>query len=128
MRKVAAWALGLLLLGTNVWAMEKETKELWSGSIYTSTFRFGICYTKSGQARGVLHLTTLYGQTDEYHFYGQMKNGSLDLRHSSGHHAVGEIIAADRVKGTITLGTGRKVNFKGKRAVGVSLTDDCAPR
>ena len=102
--------------------------ELWSGSIYTSTFKCGFCFSQNGKARGVLQLKTFYGQVDTYHLYGTIKNNKVDLRHSSGHHVQGEILSDQAVKGSITLGTGRTIDFKGQRKQGVRLAkSDCAP-
>ncbi|MBQ7608617.1 MAG: hypothetical protein IJU76_11705 [Desulfovibrionaceae bacterium] len=107
---------------------EKESTELWTGSILTSTFRCGFCFTQSGKARGVLLLKTAFGQIDEYHLYGSMKNGHLDVRHSSGHHVTGHIVDKKHVKGSIQLGSGRKFSFSGKRETNVRLVpEDCAP-
>ncbi|MBR4741785.1 MAG: hypothetical protein IK079_02645 [Desulfovibrio sp.] len=118
-------SLALIFLGSNVYASEKT--ELWSGSIYTSTFRCGICTRPDGQARGVLLLKTMFGQVDVYHLYGSIKNGKMDLRHSSGHHVQGVVTGPESVKGTITLGTGRVISFTGKRKLNVPLTADCSP-
>ncbi|MCR5813480.1 MAG: hypothetical protein K6G15_03160 [Desulfovibrio sp.] len=104
-----------------------ERQELWSGSIYTSKFRCGFCFSPKGDARGVLLLRTAYGQVDVYHLYGTIAHGHVDVRHSSGHHVVGDILG-EEVEGSITLGTGRTISFKGKRKTGVPLApEDCAP-
>ncbi|MCR4666830.1 MAG: hypothetical protein K5657_06000 [Desulfovibrio sp.] len=107
---------------------DDERQELWSGSIYTSTFRCGFCFARDGRARGVLLLKTLFGQVDEYHLYGTIRNGHVDVRHSSGHHVVGDILSDNSIKGQITLGTGKVISFKGKRSTEARLAqDDCAP-
>ncbi|MBO4368843.1 MAG: hypothetical protein J5803_01895 [Desulfovibrio sp.] len=108
---------------------EEERKELWSGTIYTSTFRCGFCFAKNGQARGVLLLKTLFGQVDVYHLYGTISaNGRVDVRHSSGHHVVGQAYPDNSVKGSITLGSGKTLSFTGKRTQNVRLApSDCAP-
>ena len=130
-RQWLAIVMGFVLLGASpVFArgQEAEETELWTGTIYTSSFRCGFCTTKSGKARGVLLLKTVFGQVDEYHLYGTMRDGHLDVRHSSGHHVKGKIVSSTRVKGTITLGSGKTIAFKGKRKTGVRLKfSDCAP-
>ena len=104
-----------------------ERQELWSGSIYTSKFRCGFCFSPTGKARGVLLLRTAYGQVDVYHLYGSISQGHVDVRHSSGHHVLGDI-QGDSVTGSITLGSGRTISFKGKRQTGMALApEDCAP-
>ncbi|MBO4334296.1 MAG: hypothetical protein J5846_00475 [Desulfovibrio sp.] len=124
-----AWLVlpSLVLAKDPVQDSAKERQELWSGSIYTSKFRCGFCFSPTGKARGVLLLRTLYGQVDVYHLYGSISQGHVDVRHSSGHHVVGDI-QGDTVTGSITLGSGRTISFKGKRQTGQSLApDDCAP-
>ena len=118
----------VLLFCTEEFAQAKERTELWQGSIYTSTFRCGFCFSESGKARGVLLLKTLYGQVDEYHLYGTITKNFVDVRHSSGHHVTGEILQDGSVRGSITLGTGRTISFKGRRSTDVRLaSEDCAP-
>ena len=108
-------------------ASAQERQELWSGSIYTSKFRCGFCFADNGKARGVLLLRTLTGQVDVYHLYGTISGNHVDVRHSSGHHVLGDILG-NEVEGSITLGTGRTISFQGKRETRVQLApDDCAP-
>ncbi|MBQ7585370.1 MAG: hypothetical protein IJU40_03875 [Desulfovibrionaceae bacterium] len=105
-----------------------EQTELWVGTIYTSKFKCGFCFSPSGKARGVLFLKPPFGEVDVYHLYGTFKNGKVDARHSSGHHVKGQVLPGNKVKGKIRLGDGRRVSFKGTRIQGVRLAkEDCAP-
>lgn len=107
---------------------QDEQQELWVGTIYTSKFKCGFCFSKNGKARGVLLLRAPFGQVDVYHLYGTYKNGIVDVRHSSGHHVRSKVVDGEKVKGKIRLGDGRKVSFKGKRVFGAPLDpSDCAP-
>ena len=76
----------------------------------------------------MLLLRTAYGQVDVYHFYGTHSDGFVDARHSSGHHVHVDLVSPDAIEGSITLGSGRTMNFEGKRRTGVRLAaEDCAP-
>ena len=104
-----------------------ESTELWTGRVYTSSYRFAICTQRNGRTRGVLNLHTMAGDVDVYHFVGETKNGMIEMRHSSGHHVVAQPLPDGTVRGSISLKGGRTVSFKGKRQSGVRVTDDCAP-
>ncbi|MDR1856985.1 MAG: hypothetical protein LBR22_07480 [Desulfovibrio sp.] len=105
-----------------------ETKELWTGSLYTSTYRVGLCFSPKGTLRGVVHLRLMSGQVDVYHINGTVKDGRVTASHSSGHSFTGRLVAPDRVKGRIVLKSGRKIDLEGTRHRGVSLApEDCAP-
>lgn len=104
-----------------------EIRELWSGSLYTSTYKAGVCIAPDGKVRGVLLLRTMGGKTDTYHFYGSLENGIIRASHGSGHRFAGSFASADEVQGTITLKSGRSINMTGKREHNVELTESCRP-
>ncbi|MCR5561950.1 MAG: hypothetical protein K6F46_01060 [Desulfovibrio sp.] len=105
-----------------------EVSELWSGSLFTSTYRVGVCFSSTGHARGVLHLKLRGGQLDVYHFTGTIKGKDVEVSHPSGHRFKGRIVSADSVEGVIRLKNGMKIKLKGKRRLGIPLApDDCAP-
>lgn len=105
-----------------------EVRELWTGSLYTSTFRMGMCFSARGKVRGVLHLHLANGQVDVYHFYGSVKDNVVAASHSSGHILHGRLSAPDKVEGMINLKNGMKIKFEGKRIYDVPLaSEDCAP-
>lgn len=105
-----------------------EVTELWTGSLYTSTFRVGLCFSAQGKVRGVLHLHLANGQVDVYHFEGSVKDNAIEASHPSGHKFKGRLSAPDKVEGTISLKNGMKIKLEGKRVQDVPLaSEDCAP-
>lgn len=105
----------------------KELHELWSGALYTSTYKAGVCIDPAGKVRGVLLVRTMGGAVDPYHFSGSMENGIIRATHSSGHTFKGSFASDNEVQGTITLKSGRNISMSGKREHNVPLTDRCRP-
>lgn len=104
-----------------------EQRELWSGSILTSSYRVGLCIKASGEARGVLLLRSLGGDTDTYHLYGTVQNGQITLRHASGHR-IDARYEGNRVKGKAFLRQGKRFNLDARKTVNAPLApDDCRP-
>ena len=109
-------------------AAKEERRELWTGSLYTSTYRIGLCVKPSGEARGVVLLRIYNGDVDVYHVEGTVRNGRITARHHSGHTFEGKYDSSDRASGTITLKSGRRISLKAKRTPDARLTeDDCRP-
>lgn len=104
-----------------------ETRELWTGDLYSSSYRAGLCLGSDGKVRGVLLLRVPSGKVDVYHFHGEHGGGRVSARHSSGHSFNGEFDGEDKVSGTIKLKSGFTVKLKGQRTQGVELTDTCRP-
>ena len=105
-----------------------EVSELWTGSLFTSTYRVGVCFSSAGRARGVLHLRLRGGQLDVYHFTGTIRGMDVEVSHHSGHRFKGRIVSADSVEGIIRLKNGMEIKLKGKRRIDVPLApDDCSP-
>ncbi len=104
-----------------------EATELWTGSLYSSTFRAALCFSAQGAVRGVLHLRLANGKTDVYHIVGTVKNNEIQASHSSGHTFRGRLLASDKVQGVISLKNGMKIKVDGKRLQDVPVTEDCAP-
>ena len=105
-----------------------EVTELWTGSIFSSTYRVGVCFSAAGAVRGVVYLRLRNGEVDVYHIDGSVKDNVVKARHSSGHTFKGRLVAADRVEGVIHLKNGLRLNVEGRRIQGTPLTgDDCAP-
>lgn len=107
-------------------AAPDEKTELWTGSVYTSTFRATMCTKPDGRVRGVFNLRLRSGQVDVYHVYGTNRGGHIEARHSSGHTFVGRT-DGDKVTCTVKIKNRMSVKMKGRRQVGVPVTDDCAP-
>lgn len=104
-----------------------ETRELWTGSLYSSTYRAGVCLGTDGKARGVLLLRVSPEKVDVYHFNGEYGEGGIKLRHSSGHVFKGRVDDPHEVTGTITLKNGFNIKLKGARTHDVELTETCRP-
>lgn len=105
-----------------------EVTELWTGKVYSSTFRFGVCFSSRGKIRGVLLLRQRNGQVDTYHFLGTSSRNMVQATHSSGHSFTGELIGRDRMEGSIQLKNGLSINLEGRRQQNVRLDmSDCAP-
>lgn len=109
-------------------APEGEMSELWTGSLYSSSYRVGLCISALGNVRGALFLTRADGKTDEYHFTGTVKDNHIEAKHSSGHSFSGRLSARDKVEGRITLKNGMKIFLEGQREQNASLNfNDCSP-
>ena len=105
-----------------------EVKELWTGSLYSSTYRVGVCFSADGSVRGVVHLRLYNGKVDVYHIVGSVRNNEIEARHSSGHTFKGRLVSANRVEGVIKLKSGMKVQLEGTRTHDVPLApENCAP-
>ena len=105
-----------------------EVRELWTGSLYSSTYRVGVCFSAQGTVRGVVQLRLYNGKVDVYHIDGTVLNNDIEAHHSSGHKFKGRLVSADTVEGVISLKNGMNVRLEGKRTHGVDLApEDCAP-
>ena len=105
-----------------------EVRELWTGSLYSSTYRVGVCFSAQGKVRGVVHLRLYNGKVDVYHIDGTVQNNDIEAHHSSGHKFKGRLASADTVEGVISLKNGMNIKLEGKRAHDVQLApEDCAP-
>lgn len=103
-------------------------RELWTGTLYTATFRIGVCVTQAGDLRGVVLLRHSTGAVDVYHIYGRVDNGVITARHSSGHVFDGHFDGDNRVKLTVTLKGGRVLQMDGDRIRNPDLRPDtCRP-
>ena len=105
-----------------------EVRELWTGSLYSSTYRVGVCVSAQGTVRGVVHLRLYNGKVDVYHIDGTVRNNDIEAHHSSGHSFKGRLASADKVEGVISLKNGMNVRLEGKRIHDAPLApEDCAP-
>ncbi|MDO5484441.1 MAG: hypothetical protein Q4F27_05985 [Desulfovibrionaceae bacterium] len=105
-----------------------EVSELWTGSLYSSSYRAGVCFAADGKVRGVLHLRLSGGKVDVYHFYGHSRDGQIEVRHSSGHVFKGRLASSDAVEGMVRLKNGMKIRMEGKRTHNAPLAPaNCAP-
>lgn len=105
-----------------------EVRELWTGSLYSSTYRVGVCISAQGKVRGVVQLRLYNGKVDVYHIDGTVQNNDVEAHHSSGHKFKGRLVSADAVTGVISLKNGMNIKLEGKRVHDVELApEDCAP-
>ena len=105
-----------------------EVRELWTGALYSSTYRVGVCVSAQGTVRGVVHLRLYNGKVDVYHIDGTVRNNEIEAHHSSGHTFKGRLASADKIEGVISLKNGMNVRLEGKRTHDVQLApEDCAP-
>lgn len=115
------------LVGPALAGPADERRELWTGSVLTSSYRVGLCVAPSGEARGVLLLRSLWGREDVYHLYGTVRGEQIDLRHGSGHRILARY-AGGKVKGQAFLRQGKKFALDARRTLDAALTrDDCRP-
>lgn len=103
------------------------TRELWTGKLYSSTYRAGVCLKSDGSVQGVLLLRVPSGKVDVYHFYGQHAAGRVSAKHSSGHTFDGQLENEQVVSGTIRLKSGFTIELEGQRTHHVELTETCRP-
>ncbi len=102
--------------------------ELWTGKLYSSTYRAGSCRAADGKMQGVLLLKLENGQIDVYHFYGNIDPlGVIRLHHHSGNRFEGNFVNEEEVKGKVTLANGFSMSLSGKRHQNVELTETCRP-
>ncbi len=102
--------------------------ELWTGSIYSSTYRAGVCMEPKGLVHGVLILRLRNGDEDIYHFRGTKDiKGILHLKHNDGHSFKGQFDSATAVQGNIKLANGFSIKLTGTREQNVLLGQSCRP-
>ncbi len=110
-------------------ALAEEIRgELWTGSVYSSTFTAGVCVDSNNAVRGVLILQLRNGQKDTYHFNGNKNLQEVfHVRHNDGHTFSGKIDNENSVSGTLKTSKGFKITLHGKRKQNVILGPHCRP-
>lgn len=109
-------------------ALAAERQEDWTGSVFTSSFRAGICVDpERGSARATMHLRTRSGDVDEYHFFGTLEGTRMHMAHSSGHVFEGDLCAGGRAHGKMRMAGGMRVSLDADCAPADLVRDDCAP-
>ena len=104
---------------------EKERRELWTGRLYTSTYRAGICINDRGALRGAVYLRQLGGAVDRYTVSGTVEDGRVTARHGSGHVFQGYFVSESEVEGELTLKNGRKLRVLAARGQNAEVDEDC---
>ena len=59
-----------------------ERRELWTGSLYSSTYRAGICIKSNGDVYGALYLRQANGAVDRYTISGKVDGERITARHN----------------------------------------------
>jgi len=106
-------------------AHEEERRELWTGSLFSSTYRAGICIKDNGDVYGALYLRQANGAVDRYSISGRIDGDRIAARHHSGHEFEGRFISKDRVQGRLTLKSGHKLNVRALRAPEPEVDEYC---
>jgi hypothetical protein len=104
-----------------------ERRELWTGSMYTSTYRAGICIGAGGDLRGMLYLRRADGVVDRYTVFGKVAGEDVTAGHSSGHVFMGRFVSPELVQGELTLKNGHRMNVRAARSHTAEMDEDCRP-
>jgi hypothetical protein len=93
----------------------QERRELWTGSLYSSTYRAGICIKSNGDIYGALYLRQADGAVDRYTVSGKVDGDRITASHHSGHEFTGRFVSEDTVQGELTLKSGPKMEVRALR-------------
>ena len=102
-----------------------EHRELWTGSLYSSTYRAGICIRNDGGIYGALYLRQANGAVDRYTITGKLEGDRITARHASGHEFKGRFVSGDTVQGELTLKSGHKLNVRALRGPEPEVDEFC---
>ena len=106
-------------------AADGERRELWTGSLYSSTFRAGICIKSNGDIYGAVYLRQAGGAVDRYTISGKVDGDGITARHHSGHEFKGYFASGDTVQGDLTLKNGHKLNVRALRGPEPEVDEFC---
>jgi len=106
-------------------ASGEERRELWTGSLYSSTYRAGICIKSNGDVYGALYLRQAKGAVDRYTISGRVDGERITARHNSGHEFNGRFVSEDTVQGELTLKNGHKLNVRATRGQEPEVDEFC---
>ena len=104
---------------------DDERRELWTGSLYTSTYRAGICIRSNGDIYGALYLRQADGAVDRYTISGKIEEDRITARHHSGHEFRGRFVSGDTVQGELTLKNGHTLNVRALRGPEPEVDENC---
>jgi hypothetical protein len=105
-------------------AADEERRELWTGSLYSSTYRAGICIRSNGDVYGALYLRQAGGAVDRYTISGKVEGDRITARHNSGHEFKGRFVG-DTVQGELTLKSGHKLDVRALRGPEPEVDEFC---
>ena len=103
----------------------EERRELWVGSLYSSTYRAGICIKNNGDMYGALYLRQASGAVDRYTISGKVEGERITARHHSGHEFKGRFASEDAVQGELTLKNGHKMQVRALRGPEPEVDEFC---
>ncbi|MDR2695275.1 MAG: hypothetical protein LBC79_02715 [Deltaproteobacteria bacterium] len=103
----------------------EERRELWTGSLYSSTYRAGICIKGNGDVYGALYLRQAGGAVDRYTISGKVEGDRITARHHSGHEFTGRFVSEDTVRGELTLKNGHKLTVRIARGPEPEVDEFC---
>ena len=106
-------------------APDEERRELWTGSLYSSTYRAGICIKSDGDVYGAVYLRQAGGAVDRYTISGKIDGDRITARHNSGHEFKGRFVSEDTVQGKLTLSNGHKMNVRALRGPEPEVDEFC---
>ncbi len=102
-----------------------ERRELWTGSLYSSTYRAGVCIDARGNLRGAVYLKQVSGDVDRYTISGHVDGDRITASHHSGHSFKGRFVSPREVKGELTLKNGQKLEVRAQRSMDPEVDAHC---
>ncbi|MCL1985355.1 MAG: hypothetical protein FWG59_02780 [Betaproteobacteria bacterium] len=103
----------------------EEHRELWTGSLYSSTYRAGICIRSNGDMYGALYLRQASGAVDRYTIVGKVDGDRITASHHSGHTFIGSFTSENTVRGELTLKNGYKMDVQASRSPDPEVDEFC---
>lgn len=106
-------------------AADEERREIWTGSLYSSTYRAGICINAHGDLRGAVYLRQITGAVDRYTVSGKVEDDRITAAHHSGHEFRGRFASPDSVRGELKLKNGRTLEVRAARSQNAEVDESC---
>ena len=104
---------------------DEERRELWTGSMYSSTYRAGVCIKSNGDVYGALYLRLANGAVDRYTITGKVDGDRVTARHYSGHEFKGRFVSEETVQGELKLKNGHTLNVLAVRGPEPEVDEFC---
>jgi hypothetical protein len=114
-----------LLVPLSFASPDEERRELWTGGLYSSTYRAGICIKNNGELYGALFLRQASGAVDRYTLSGKVDGERITARHSSGHRFEGRFMSEDTIQGRLTLKNGHTMKVRASRGPEPEMDESC---
>jgi len=104
---------------------DEERRELWTGRLYSSTYRAGLCIKSNGDLYGTVYLRQINGAVDRYTIFGKIDGERITARHNSGHEFRGRFLSQDMVQGRLTLKNGYTIDVRALRGPEPEMDEFC---